>query len=206
MAPHENPGECYPGATRESKIKTKRATPRANPWSPLNLLEEVEAYLSYIALCFEQMLVYIVVKLVLLTRVGVTIVTPIAQALFGKDVERIKIRAIVVTILCVKPVLVDKNFYLVDMVGERVGEGITTLELDHPTALLLSTPPPEVAVDKHHLAEDGAIWQVALEVICIGFVHIGDGIPIFFGIFYKRVNGFFIALVLPIVVFLYIFK
>ena len=132
------------------------------------------------------MLVYIVVKLVLLTRVGVTIVTPIAQALFGKDVERIKIRAIVVTILCVESVLVDKNFYLVDMVGERVGEGITTRELDHSTALLLSTPPTEVAVDKHHLAEDGAIREVFREVIGIGFVHIGDGVPIFLGIFLKR--------------------
>ena len=88
-----------PGLSGNLKIKNKRATPRANPWNPLNLLEEVEVYLSYIALCFEQVLVDFVVKSVLLVRVSVTIVTPISQALFGEDVERIKIRAIVVTIL-----------------------------------------------------------------------------------------------------------
>ena len=70
-----------------------------NPWNPLNLLEEVEVYLSYIALCCEKMLVNFVVEAALLLRVGVTIVTPIAQALFGKYIERIIVRAIVVTIL-----------------------------------------------------------------------------------------------------------
>ena len=91
-----------PGLPGNRKIKkNKRATPRANPWSPLNLLEEVEVYLSYIALCSEEVLVYIVVKGVLLLRVGVTIVTPIAQALFGEKIKRIMVCPIVVIILCV---------------------------------------------------------------------------------------------------------
>lgn len=109
VAPHELPGDSplgirasrTPGLPGNQKIKNKRATPRANPWNPLNLLVEVEVYLSYIALCSEEVLVDFSVEADLLLRVGVTIVTPIAQALFGEYIERIMVRTIVVIVLCV---------------------------------------------------------------------------------------------------------